>query len=219
MQLPERKVADGFTGRVFHRTLHGIDQAPISADGTLELTLPRLVIGFDQIDAKILLLRQTQDFGHDPRLIGARRQRTLAHSSLARPAGFPDQNFLARKRHRHSLADGVDMGGGMFRTDREVFPVGQDVDRDKIDGFIDFPVAKPIFPHIGVGDRNRNLRFDRADGGGEVGCRHLTAQQHLVADHHRGDDIRVFLRQAHHGRNLRQVLQAVAAEPYSLDDL
>ncbi len=110
------------------------------------------------------------------------------------------------------------MGGGIFRADREVFPIRQDVDRDKIDRFIDFPISEPILPHIGIGDRNCNLGLDRADGSGEVGCRHLTAQQRLVADDHGGDDTRVFFGQTHHGRNLRQVLQAVTAEPYPLDD-
>ena len=74
------------------------------------------------------------------------------------------------------------MGGGIFGADRKVLPVGQDVDGDEIDRVIDFPVAQPIFPDIGIGDGNGDLRLDRADGGGEVGRGHLAAQQHLVAD-------------------------------------
>ena len=75
------------------------------------------------------------------------------------------------------------MGGGVFRADREVLPIGQDVDGDEIDRVIDFAVAQPVFPDVGIGDGNRDLRLDRADVGGEIGGRHLAAQQHLVADH------------------------------------
>ncbi len=106
----------------------------------------------------------------------------------------------------------------MFGADRKVFPVGKDMNRDKIHRFIDFPVAKPIFPDVGIGDRNRNLRFDRANVGGEVGRGHLTAQQHFVTDHDGCNDLGVCLGQADRGRNLREVLQTVTAEPDPEDD-
>ena len=66
LQLPERIVADGLAGRVFHRALHGIDQAPIAADGALELAFPRLVVGLDQIDAEVFPLRQIAGFPRRP---------------------------------------------------------------------------------------------------------------------------------------------------------
>ena len=66
LQLPERIIADGIAGRIFHRALHGIEQAPIAADGALELALPRLVVGLDQIDAKVLPLRQSRGFPRPP---------------------------------------------------------------------------------------------------------------------------------------------------------
>ena len=131
-----------------------IDHAPIAADGAFELALPRLVVGLDQIDAKLFALGEVEDFGHDARLVGARRQRAFAHPPGARPAGFADQDFLVRKRHRHPLADVVDMAGGEFRAHRHVFPVRQDVDRDEVDGVIDFAVAQPEFPDIGIGHRH-----------------------------------------------------------------
>ncbi len=53
LQLPEREVADGLARRIFQRALHRIEQAPIAADGALELALPWLVVGFDQIDAEV----------------------------------------------------------------------------------------------------------------------------------------------------------------------
>ncbi len=51
------------------------------------------------------------------------------------------------------------MGGGIFGADREVLPIGQDVNGDEIDGVIDLAVAQPVFPDIGVGDGNGNLRL------------------------------------------------------------
>ena len=206
-------------GGYFTSALDRIDQAPIAADGALELALPRLVVGFDQVDAKVLPLRQRQNFRDHFRLIGARRQRAFAHPPGTRPAGFADQDFLARKRHGHALANGIDMGGCVSGADREVFPIRQDVDGDEIDGLIDFPVAQPELPHIGIGDGNGDLRFDRADVGCEVGGRHLAAQQHLVADHDRGDDAGIFPGQAHRRLDLRKILQPVAAEPNPLNDL
>jgi hypothetical protein len=110
------------------------------------------------------------------------------------------------------------MGGGMPGADRKVLPIGKDMNRDKIDGFIDFAIAQPIFPDIGIGDGNGNLRLDRTNESREVGRGHLAAQQHLVADHQAGDDPRIFLGQADRSRNLRKVLQPVAAEPYPLND-
>ena len=46
------------------------------------------------------------------------------------------------------------MGGGVFGADRKVLPIGQDVDGDEIDRVIDFAVAQPEFPDIGIGDGN-----------------------------------------------------------------
>ena len=46
------------------------------------------------------------------------------------------------------------MGGGKLGADREVLPIRQDVDGDEIDRFIDFAVAQPVFPDIGIGDGN-----------------------------------------------------------------
>ena len=62
-------------------------------------------------------------------------------------------------------------------------------------------------------DLTERMLAARSDG------RHLAAQQHLVADHDRGDDAGIFLGQAHHRRDLREVLQPVAAEPDPLNDL
>ena len=93
------------------------------------------------------------------------------------------------------------------------------MDGDEVDDVVDFPIAQPEFPHVGIGDGNGDLRFHRADDGREIVGRHLPAQQHLVADDERGDDAGILLGQANRGRNLREILQPVAAEPDALDDL
>ena len=206
-------------GRIFHGPLPGIDQAPIAADGAFELALPRLVIGLDQIDAKTFALGEIENLRDHAGLVGARRQRALAHPPRTRPAGFADQDFLARKCHRHPLADRIDMGGGEFRAHRDVFPIRQDMNRDEIDGVIDLAVAQPVFPDVGVGDGNRHLRLDRADVGRKIGRRHLAAQQHLVADHQCGDRAGIFLGERNRHRNLCEVLDPVAREPDALDHL
>ena len=92
------------------------------------------------------------------------------------------------------------------------------MNRNKIDGLINFPIAQPVFPDIGIGDGNGNLRFDRTYGGNEVGCGHLAAQQHLISDHHRCNDAGEFLCQANDRGYLSEVFQPVAAEPNSLND-
>ena len=93
------------------------------------------------------------------------------------------------------------------------------MDGDEVDGVIDLAVAQPEFPDIGIGHGHGDPRLDRADIGREIRCRHLAAQQHLVADHQRGDDARVFLGQFDRDRNLGEVLDPVAREPDALDHL
>ena len=111
------------------------------------------------------------------------------------------------------------MNGGEFRPYRDVFPVRQDVDGDEVDRVIDLAVLQPEFPDIGIGHGHaRGLRFHGADVGDEVGGRHLTAQQDLVAHHQRGDDAGVILGEANGDSDLGLVLEPVAAEPDALHD-
>ncbi len=221
LQFPGREIADRLSRQVFQRALILVDQPPIAADGAFEPALPGLVIGLDQVDAKPLALRQIEDFRHHTRLVGARGQRPFAHPAGARPAGLADQDLLARERHRHPLADVVDMRGGVFGLDRDVLPIRQDMNGDEIDRVIDLAVAQPELPDVGIGHRNLwpHLRLDRTDQRGEIGRGHLPAQQHFVADHHRRDHTRIGLHQAHGGLDLQPVLGLVGSEPDALDHL
>ena len=79
------------------------------------------------------------------------------------------------------------MSGGDRRRQREILPIGQDVDGDEIDVVLQVAIAQPELPDVRIGDRHRDLRFDLADDGAEVGRRHFAAQQHFVADDDGGE--------------------------------
>ena len=55
LQLPERIVADRHPGRIFQLAFGPVEQPPIAAHRPFPAALPRLVIGLEQIDAKIVL--------------------------------------------------------------------------------------------------------------------------------------------------------------------
>ena len=110
------------------------------------------------------------------------------------------------------------MRGGKFRTDRNILPIGKDVNGDEIDGVIDFAIAQPDLPDIGIGDGNGNLRLDRADRGGKLGSRHISVQQNLIADHKRTDGFRKFPGEANGSRYLPRILLPVPIEENSLDN-
>ena len=180
-------IADGCAGGIFQPAAISVEQSPITADASFPLALPWLVIGLEQSDAEILLPRPLQNLGQEARLIDRGWQGTLAHASLARPAGLADQDLLARKGGDHLLPDGVDMRGRILGAGRNVLPIGQHVHGDEIDVAGHFPVAQPEFPDIGVGHRNVHARLHRADGVAKIRYDHVSPQQHLVADHDRRD--------------------------------
>src|SRR5262249_7594639 len=148
-----------------------------------------LVIGFDEIGAVVLALGQRHDIVQGPRLVGRRRQGALAHAAGARPSELAQEHLLVRKGGDDLLADGIDMARGVAGRDRKVLPVRQDVDGDEVDRARYLAIAQPELPYVRIGHRHRYLRFDLADGAGELWRRHLAAQQHLVADDHRRDDV------------------------------
>ncbi|CEG08012.1 hypothetical protein BN961_01420 [Afipia felis] len=213
-------VGDRLARHIFRLPGFVAEQAPIAADGALELALPGLVIGLDQVDAEFLRFRQSENLRHHECLIGKRGERAVAHAAGAWPAGFADQDFLVGKRHRHAFANLVDMARRVFRAHRKIFPVRQDVNGDEIDRIINLAVAQPEFPHVRVGDRHVfNAGFNVANRRNQIGCGHLAAQQHLVADHQRLDRSGITLRQRHGGVDLQAVPETVAAEPDALNDL
>ena len=55
------------------------------------------------------------------------------------------------------------MRRGLRCRDRKILPVRQDMDGDEIDRVLQVAIAQPVFPHVGIGDRLGNLRFDLAN--------------------------------------------------------
>src|SRR5262249_30689222 len=137
-----------------------VEQPPMAANGSLPATLPPRVVGFKQIDAKVLPFGAIENLADETHLIDARRQRTIAHSPAACPAGLADQHVLARKGSGHSSADVVDIGGSLFGANRKVLPVWQDVDGDEIELVCNLPVTQPKFPDVGISHWNVRPCFD-----------------------------------------------------------
>ncbi len=156
---------------------------------------------------------------HHPRLVSRRRQGPLAHPAGRRPAKLAHQDLLVGKGGGDTLADAVDMRRGVARRDREVFPIGQDVDGDEVDGCCHVAVAEPELPHVRVGHRHRHLRFDLTDQLGEVRRRDLAPQEGLVADDEPGNDIRKALGKRDGALHLGAVLRRIVRDPHPLQHL
>src|SRR5207248_5286558 len=110
-----------------------VEQPPIAAHRSFPAALPRLVIGLEKIDAKIVLSRPLENLGNETRLIDAGSQRAVAHPPMARTAGLPDQDLIAGKGCRHLLANAIDMRGRIFGARRIVLPIGEEMGGDEID--------------------------------------------------------------------------------------
>ncbi len=213
LQLPERIVADRHPRRIFQLPLGAVEQPPVAADRALPASLPRLVIGLEEIDAEIVPSRPLQNFGNETRLVDAGSQRAVAHPPMARPAGLADQDLLAGKGRDHLLANFVDMRGRIFGARRNVLPIGQEMRGDEIDILADLAIAQPEFPDIGIGHRHVHARLDRADDLAQVAHRHLAAQQHLAADDDSRDRARMVLDQVDRDVGEVGVLRAIAPDP------
>src|SRR5439155_4160855 len=87
----------------------GIEQSPMPADRPLELTLPRLVVGFYQVDAVVFTFGQRYDVVQDTRSVRRRWQGALTHAAGARPAEFAEQHLFFGKRRRDLPADRSDV--------------------------------------------------------------------------------------------------------------
>ena len=212
---PEGVIGDRLTPGKLCLPLLGIEQAPIATDGALPLALPGLVEGLDEVDAKLLPLRQGHDLVEEARLVDPRRQGALAHPARARPTNLTDEDLPARKGRDDLLAARLGMGDGRRHRGREVLPVRQQVDGDEIDGVGQFGMAQPELGHVGVGHRHRRRyrRPDLAQRGGQGRRGHLTPQQDLVADHHRAQDLGKAPRQVGGGVDLLATAGRVRPQP------
>src|SRR5262249_11301741 len=124
------------------------EQAPIPAYRSFQVALPRLVEGFDQIDAIVLRPCPRHHLLKDMSLAGRRWTRAVAHPSCAGPPHLPDQDFLAGKGRGDTAADFVHMGSGDIGRDRKILPIRENVDGDEIDRRGELAVAQPELPDI-----------------------------------------------------------------------
>ena len=197
----------------------GVVQPPMAAHGAFEPALPGLIIGLDQVDAIILALGDGEHLVDDARLIDRGRQGALAHAPGARPSKLADENVLVRKCRDDLPPDRIDVPRRLPRGDREVLPVGQDMDADEIDLRCELAVTQPELPYVGIGDRHRDLRLDLPDGAGERRCRHFAAQQYLVADDDRCNHVGKSLGEIDRALDLLTAQVRQAREPQALQYL
>src|SRR5262245_40384218 len=188
-------------------------------DRSFEGALPRLIESLDDVDIEIFLLAEREYVLDHLCLIRRRWQGTFTHAAGARPAGFPDENFLARKCIDDLPANGVNVRPGLSRGNRKVLPIGQDMNGDEIDGIGDVAIAQPEFPDVRIGHRDADPRLDRADGPREVGRRHVAAQKHLVAHDNGPDGPWIFVRERDGRLYLEVAFCRMTGQPQALHDL
>src|SRR5258708_18457974 len=90
-------VGDGGAPAELGLAIIGIIQSPVSPDRAFELAFPGLVERLDHVDPIVVAFGLRQHLLHDARLIGAGRQRALAHPAGARPAELADQDVPVGK--------------------------------------------------------------------------------------------------------------------------
>ncbi len=219
LPAPVRVVGDGAAPGELGFAPVGVEQPPMAADRALELALPGLIVGLDQIDPIVLASGEGDHLMQRTRLIHRRRQGGFAHAAGARPSELAHENVLIREGRDDPFADGIDVPGGIARGNGEVLPVGEDMDGDEVDGSGDLAVAQPELPHIGIGYRHRHLCLDLTDGAGEVGRRHFAPQQHLVADDDCGDHVGIPVGQRDGGFDLVAAAIRPVRQPEALQYL
>ena len=145
----------GSPGGYFSARCTGIDQAPISADRALELALPGLVVGLDQIDAKILAACASSRISETTRawLVRDGSAPSRIRPALGQPVS-PIRISLPGNATAIRLRMASTWAAAYLRADRKVLPIRQDVDGDEVDGVVDFAVAQPELPDVGIGDGN-----------------------------------------------------------------
>ena len=111
------------------------------------------------------------------------------------------------------------MGGRVARRDRNILPVRQDVNGNKVRCGGNVAVTQPELPDIGIGDRHLHLSLDRPDGGGQIGRRHFATQQHFVADDNRYDRTGISVGKPDRVGDLFLVLDRIGRQPQPLQNL
>src|SRR5208282_2089128 len=101
-----RVIRDRARKAEFRPTRCAVKNAPITAHRPLKRAFPRLVERLNDVDPKILALRQRQRLGNRAYLVRPRGPRALPHPAGARPTELADDDLLPRHGGSDPLADG-----------------------------------------------------------------------------------------------------------------
>ena len=213
-QLPVVLVHDRAGPREF-RLARGVENAPIGSDAAFE-EFPGLI---DRLDDVVV---HADGFGAGDEV--AQHRGLLERTGLgvpqivagARPAEFGDHDALARKlvaqqlEHGHRLVDRLLVG--------EVFPIGQHVRGDEIDGGGEFRIVAPDVPDLAGRHRNVDRLLDPLDQLDQVVDLLLAAEDRFVADDD-AVDVAVALGEVDRGLDLALVAIGVLVDPGADRDL
>ncbi len=207
-QLPVVLVHDRAGPRKF-RLAGCVQNAPIGSDAAFE-EFPGLI---DRLDDVVV---HADGFGAGDEI--AQHRGLLERAGVgvaqiiagARPAEFGDHDPLSRKllaqqlEHRHRLVDGL-FGG-------EVFPIGQHVRGDEIDGRRQFRIVAPDVPDFARGHRHVDRLLHLLDQLDQVFDLLLAAEDGFVADDD-AVDVAVALGERDRGLDLALVAVGVLVDP------
>ncbi|MBL6456164.1 hypothetical protein JMJ55_12585 [Belnapia sp. T6] len=191
----------------------GIPQTPAGADRALQPVFPALVESLDQVEVQPLLRRQGEDAAGKDRLIDAGGHSAGPPAATARPAGLADRDRLAGEGGAQPGQHAPDMPDRRLDRNRPVLPIREEVDGHDIDMRGQFRVALPVFPDIGIGDGLRDRGAHPVERRHQRGRAQVAAQQHLIADDHAGDRLRMGVGLGDERGEFRLVLPRLAPEP------
>ncbi len=172
----------------------GVEHAPGGADRVLQRGFPRLIEGFHDVVVIVEAVGENGDPADVVRLVHDIDHRRSTIPPDRGPAGFRDQQPLAREGLM-GLTDNVDeMLLGLVYGDRLVVPERQDMNRNEIQLAPDLGIAQHEGPDVGGRNRLLDGFLDPPDIADQLVRGEIAAQQHLVADHNLGHRLRMLVR-------------------------
>ncbi len=207
-----RRILDHRPGERELRLAVGVEHAPVGAGAALaQRFLPRLVEGLHHVVVDVVLARPAEPAAQEDGLVGHRRIGVQEAVAVGRPADLADHDGLVRVQavQRVVARDHV-----IERiVQRYAFPVGQQVHGDEVHVLDQLRVLLPDVPRLGGRHRLADLRAGAVQVGHQLGRLDVVAQQHLVADQHAGDGLRVAPRLRRHRVDLLVVVQQASVDP------
>ncbi|MNO70023.1 hypothetical protein D3C76_608900 [compost metagenome] len=160
----------------------GVEHAPVGANRTFVAGLPRLVVGLDDKVVVAAAVEGVDQGAQVDGLVGLGGIGTAAHTAVARPADFRQQQWLAWELLLE-LAGAVEHEfHRVFH--RHEFPVRQDVRGDQVDVLGQLRVFLPDMPLLTGGDRHLDRRAYPVQVLDQGLRGDFFAEQRLVAHHY-----------------------------------